>query len=453
MTGYKSISDIKLPEIAEFAIAKLKENGFKAYAVGGIVRDALMGKEGGDTDITTSAFPDEVIKVFNGYEVLPTGLKHGTVTLVTGMGKAEITTFRRDGEYEDMRHPERVEFVGDIGEDLGRRDFTVNAIAYDPEEGIIDLYGGISDINARVLRAVGDPETRFREDALRILRALRFSSELGFGIEENTRLAAIKCVGLLSAVSKERVFAELDKTLKGKFVTDALMTCPEIVFAVIPELEKCYKFAQHSKWHKYDVYEHIARSVGEVPGLSELRWAMLLHDIGKPDCFFTRDGEGHFYGHGKVSAGIALRVLKRLKAPNKLINEVVWLVEYHDAPIKAGEFSVLKKLREYGEDRFYKMLEVKRADNLAQATELALNENNNISALRKIADELIARGACYSLKDLSISGDELCEIGFGGKEIGETLEDILNEVMAGNIPNDKESLLAWAKRRYEKRRK
>ena len=193
--------------------------------------------------------------------------------------------------------------------------------------------------------------------------------------------------------------------------------------------------------------------MGEVPGLSELRWAMLLHDIGKPDCFFTRDGEGHFYGHGKVSAGIALRVLKRLKAPNKLINEVVWLVEYHDAPIKAGEFSVLKKLREYGEDRFYKMLEVKRADNLAQATELALKENDNNSALRKIADELIARGACYSLKDLLISGDELCEIGFGGKEIGETLEDILNEVMAGNIPNDKESLLAWAKRRYEKRRK
>ena len=304
---------ITIPAYVREIIDRLNSRGFSAYAVGGAVRDCALGLFPDDWDVASSALPEEIESTFSDFRVIETGIKHGTVSVVTGGNAVEITTFRKESGYSDNRHPDAVEFVGDIAEDLRRRDFTVNSLAYNEKDGLIDLYGGLSDIKNKIVRAVGNPEERFSEDSLRILRAVRFSSKLGFSIEKQTLDAAEKLKSRLKNVSAERIFSELVKTLCGKDVFNALMNYREIIAEIVPEIRPCFDFDQHSKWHLYDVYEHIVRSVAAIAPEPALRMTMFLHDIAKPAAFFMRDGEGHFYGHADLSAKIAERILLRLK--------------------------------------------------------------------------------------------------------------------------------------------
>lgn len=444
---------IKLPETIKFVLGKLEKNGFSAYAVGGAVRDYILGNPATDWDVTTSALPDETEKVFSGFKVIKTGIKHGTVTVIANGCPVEITTFRKESGYTDNRHPDNVEFVSDLAEDLKRRDFTVNSLAYNEKEGLIDLYGGLSDLKNEIIRTVGDPRERFSEDALRILRAVRFSSKLGFTIEEKTYAAAKELKENLKNVSAERIFSEFTKTLCGKNVKNALLFYHEIITEIIPEMKPCVGFEQHSKWHLYDVYEHIVRSVEYIRPTAELRLTMFFHDIGKPDCFFTRDGEGHFYGHPEVSAEKTDKILRRLKAPTAFREEVVFLVKNHDVRLSDSEIKNRKKLNEIGKERFFLLLDVKKADNAAQGTALAEKEGKEIDKIRAIAEKIIENGEVYDIKQLKISGEDLIKTGFSGKEIGEEMEKLLNACMENNLGNDEESLKAAAEKDFIKLKK
>lgn len=444
---------IKLPETIKFVLGKLEKNGFSAYAVGGAVRDYILGNPATDWDVTTSALPDETEKVFSGFKVVKTGIKHGTVTVIVNGCPVEITTFRKESGYTDNRHPDNVEFVSDLAEDLKRRDFTVNSLAYNEKEGLIDLYGGLSDLKNEIIRTVGDPRERFSEDALRILRAVRFSSKLGFTIEEKTYAAAKELKENLKNVSAERIFSEFTKTLCGKNVKNALLFYHEIITEIIPEMKPCVGFEQHSKWHLYDVYEHIVRSVEYIRPTAELRLTMFFHDIGKPDCFFTRDGEGHFYGHPEVSAVKTDKILRRLKAPTAFREEVVFLVKNHDVRLSDSEIKNRKKLNEIGKERFFLLLDVKKADNAAQGTALAEKEGKEIDKIRAIAEKIIENGEVYDIKQLKISGEDLIKTGFSGKEIGEEMEKLLNACMENNLGNDEESLKAAAEKDFIKLKK
>lgn len=444
---------IKLPETIKFVLGKLEKNGFSAYAVGGAVRDYILGNPATDWDVTTSALPDETEKVFSGFKVIKTGIKHGTVTVIANGCPVEITTFRKESGYTDNRHPDNVEFVSDLAEDLKRRDFTVNSLAYNEKEGLIDLYGGLSDLKNEIIRTVGDPRERFSEDALRILRAVRFSSKLGFTIEEKTYAAAKELKENLKNVSAERIFSEFTKTLCGKNVKNALLFYHEIITEIIPEMKPCVGFEQHSKWHLYDVYEHIVRSVEYIRPTAELRFTMFFHDIGKPDCFFTRDGEGHFYGHPEVSAEKTDKILRRLKAPTAFREEVVFLVKNHDVRLSDSEIKNRKKLNEIGKERFFLLLDVKKADNAAQGTALAEKEGKEIDKIRAIAEKIIENGEVYDIKQLKISGEDLIKTGFSGKEIGEEMEKLLNACMENNLGNDEESLKAAAEKDFIKLKK
>lgn len=444
---------IKLPETIKFVLGKLEKNGFSAYAVGGAVRDYILGNPATDWDVTTSALPDETEKVFSGFKVIKTGIKHGTVTVIANDCPVEITTFRKESGYTDNRHPDNVEFVSDLAEDLKRRDFTVNSLAYNEKEGLIDLYGGLSDLKNEIIRTVGDPRERFSEDALRILRAVRFSSKLGFTIEEKTYAAAKELKENLKNVSAERIFSEFTKTLCGKNVKNALLFYHEIITEIIPEMKPCVGFEQHSKWHLYDVYEHIVRSVEYIRPTAELRFTMFFHDIGKPDCFFTRDGEGHFYGHPEVSAEKTDKILRRLKAPTAFREEVVFLVKNHDVRLSDSEIKNRKKLNEIGKERFFLLLDVKKADNAAQGTALAEKEGKEIDKIRAIAEKIIENGEVYDIKQLKISGEDLIKTGFSGKEIGEEMEKLLNACMENNLGNDEESLKAAAEKDFIKLKK
>ena len=445
---------IKLDEGAREIIGLLEKNGYEAYAVGGCVRDSVLGKTPFDWDITTSALPEKTKEIFSDYTVIPTGLKHGTVTVVISGNNYEITTFRKESGYKDGRHPEEIEFVSSLKEDLSRRDFTINALAYNEKVGIIDLYEGLSDLKSGVIRTVGNPFERFEEDYLRILRAVRFSSTLGFEIEENTYRACEKYADKLKNISKERIFAEFTKLITGKNVLETLMSYPEIIFEVIPEIKPCYKFKQHSKWHKYDVYEHISRAVANISPDETLRFAMLFHDICKPECFFIGDdGAGHFYGHAEKSAPVVREVLKRLKAPNKLINDVYTLVLRHDRQLKKGDVGLKLLLRDLGEDLARKLLKVKLADNMAQEGYLNAECIEKSISDQKRLDELLSSGVAYRISDLKISGNDIENMGFKGEEIGKTLAFLLDEVIYGNIENEREILLKVSEKRYNKLKK
>ena len=437
---------LKLSLGAEFIINRLTENGFKAYAVGGCVRDLLRGKTPDDYDITSSARPEQTLAVFKDLPVFTTGLKHGTVTVVYGKENFEVTTFRRDGEYSDGRRPDEVTFSDDIKEDLSRRDFTVNAAAYNYTDGLIDPFGAQADIEKGILRCVGDPEKRFTEDSLRILRLVRFCSSLGFSAAAQTAAAAEKLRGGLKMVSGERIFTELNKTIMGANATYALMQFKDIIFEVLPELAPCDNFDQKSPWHAYTVYEHIARSVGAAGGDDAIKWCMLLHDCGKPECFTQKDGVGHFYGHSAVSAKKAQAVFARLKFSSALKKRVYFLIENHDYRINPDEKSVKKVLSKWGYSAFYDILKVKRADNLAQNTPLAFFERGVLDELEHIADGVKARGDCVTLKDLAINGAVVIAAGAKPEKVGEILNNALSQVINGSIENDELKLSEYIKR-------
>ncbi|MBR2385392.1 MAG: CCA tRNA nucleotidyltransferase [Clostridia bacterium] len=444
--------NISIPDGALLVLTRLEEKGHEAYVVGGCVRDSLMGKTPEDWDVTTSASPQEIIDVFKGEQVILTGLKHGTVTVRLKSKNYEITSFRSEGEYLDSRHPSSVSFVKDIKEDLKRRDFTINAMAYSPKRGLIDLYEGVLDIERGIIRAVGCAKERFEEDALRILRGVRFVSVTGFEIEENTLKAMNERATFLKKISAERVFVELDKLLVGEFVFKALTIAPQVIFEVIPELKKCYNFNQHSKWHSLDVYNHIARAVSSIKPKQELRWCMLFHDVAKPDKFFLdENGEGHFYGHADLSEKVAYGILKRLKASNKLIENVCFLVKNHDKPFPQNDLKFKLRLAEIGEKNALDLVDVKYADNMAQGTIKSSEERQNIAKLESKIKEVIKTCDCINIKQLKVDGNDVVAYGFKGRQVGDVLQKLFVDVLAGNIKNEREKLLKSIEKRAKTR--
>lgn len=437
---------IILPEDVKAIIKKLKDNHFDAYVVGGCVRDSLLGISPKDWDVCTSALPEEIERVFAEEKIIETGIKHGTVTvMINGVGY-EITTFRSDGEYSDHRRPDHVDFVSDIKEDLARRDFTVNAMAYNDEEGLIDPFSGQSDLKAGVIRCVGDPNVRFEEDALRIMRALRFSSVYGFSIEKNTAKAMRYKKLLLNDIASERIRDELCKMLAGKNILFILTVFQEIVSVIIPEIIPCVGFVQNNKYHAYTVYGHIAHAVANYTGdNSVLNMALLLHDIGKPFSYFTdENGIGHFYGHAEPSAEITAKVVNRLRFDRKSQDQIILLVKIHDEQFEATKKNVRKWLNRLGPEMIFLFIEMKRADMLAHAAGTQTERLKKLDEFQKIAEEEIAEMSCFSLKDLAVSGKDLIGIGVPeGKEIGMLLNIVLDLVMQEKLKNDKEEILTY----------
>lgn len=435
-----------IPREVNTVLETLTAAGEKAYLVGGCVRDLLRGEVPSDYDMTTSALPERVMALFRE-NAHPTGLPHGTVTVVSEGRPIEITTMRCDGAYHDNRHPESVRFTDKIEEDLARRDFTVNAIAMVGDGAIIDPYGGQRDLSAKILRCVGDAEVRFTEDALRILRLLRFASTLGFAIEESTAAAAREKCALLQNIAHERAYAELNKLLCGENVTRVLLDFPEVIGAVMPEVLPSVGFDQRNFHHCYDVWGHTAYSVGEVPNKRELRWTMLFHDLGKPHCF-TLDAQsvGHYYGHTAISTEIAKGIMERLHFENALKCAVLAQLECFDDLFPIKRAAIHKEMAKRGRAVVENLLYTKMADNAAKAPEGLERAQAPYRAAKEIFDTLCAEGACCTVGELAVSGQDMMEIGFSGKAIGEVLQRLLDEVAAEKLPNEREKLLMRAVR-------
>jgi len=438
---------MRLPETIEYVLAQLHGAGFAAYVVGGCVRDTLAGCAPHDWDICTAARPEQVHTVFAGGDVRDTGLQHGTVTLVVDRVPYEITTFRVDGNYSDSRRPDSVSFTDDVTLDLARRDFTVNAMAYSPADGLIDPFGGREDLNAGVIRCVGEPEERFGEDALRILRALRFASRFGFALEARTAAAVHELAPTLDKIAPERIKAEIDGLLTGADAASVLRDFPDVLGVPVPELLPCVGFDQHSPWHIFDVWEHTWRAVAAAPADPLLRWTMLFHDLGKPRTFSrSADGNGHFYGHAAVSAQMAEDVMDRLRFSNDEHSAIAELVRRHDGVIEPDKRVVRRLLGKLGRTQFNRLLAVKRADNLAQAPELAEPRLAALDALRALADAVERDEDCTGLRSLAVNGRDLLELGYApGPALGAELRWLLELVLDDPAKNDRDTLLSLAK--------
>ena len=476
---------------ADKLIEMLEAAGFEAYYVGGCVRDFLRGQSRAaesvpaDIDVTTSATPDEMKEVFAGLKYFETGIKHGTLTVLApaddreavgakdAAGRkyapVEITTFRMDGEYKDNRHPDEVRFVRNLEEDLARRDFTINAMAMDMRGNLIDVFGGRADLEAGLIRAVGDPDRRFQEDALRILRAMRFAAVLnrggendrgfeddrGFEIEPETEAAMFRNKELLGNISAERIYAELKKLLTGPHGGDVVRKYVDIIGVFIPELLAMKGFEQHNPYHRYDVLEHCVRAMEAVEGSGfaedyQMKLAALLHDVGKPQKFFIdENGIGHMYGHAAAGEEMVRNILNRLKADGETRDRVCALVKYHDLVFQEDRRLLKKWMNRYTPEMLLEILHIKRADNLAtgnMSEELAEKFYRIEDEIRAIVEEQ----QCFSLKDLALDGRDIIDLCKGrggapeGREIGQTLQKLLDEVIDGDLPNEKEALTARA---------
>lgn len=435
----------RIPQPIFGLLERLHTAGFLAYPVGGCVRDLLLGSEPHDWDLATSALPEETERLFADCRVVETGLRHGTVTVLAGGFSAEITSFRAEEGYSDGRHPDAVRFGVSLREDLARRDFTIGAMALDiAHDTVIDPFGGQEDLNAGILRAVGEPERRFAEDALRILRGLRFSAVLGFTIEPKTAAAMRQCAPQLCHISPERIRAELTKMLCGKNIAPVLREYPDILQVVLPEIRPMPGFLQHNPHHDRDVWEHTIAVVAAIPPEPVLRWAALLHDSAKPQCY-TRDenGIGHFHGHQEKSAETAEVILRRLHCENRLIAEVTELIRIHDTRFPASERMAVRWAGRWGEERFRQFLELRCADTLAQAQPEGAAEYR--AAMLRLLEKAKAEQCCFSVRQLALGGEELAQLGLRGREIGEQLEILLEAVQAGMLPNEHTALLAAAK--------
>lgn len=433
---------MRIPNFAQKIADVLKENGYEAYFVGGCVRDWLMGREPHDFDITTNALPEEIKECFTDYTTILTGEKHGTVTVVSGGEKVEVTTYRIDGEYADARRPASVTFTLDVARDLARRDFTMNAICYDGE--FVDPYFGREDIEKGIIRTVGDADTRFNEDALRIMRALRFAAVLGFEIEEETQKSIHKNAHLLTKVSAERIYVEFVKLLTGEYAERVLLDYSDVISVFIPEIKECIGFDQKSAYHIYDVYTHMVKATGFAPREKAVRLAAFFHDIGKPECFTIDEKGGHFKGHPRLSAEIAEKVLTRLKVDNETKKTVVNLVKEHQREIIGERKYVKRFLSKYSYEFFDILMPLWRADILAHS-EKARAAIDKIEILKALRYEIEAEKDCISLKSLEISGRDLIKTGItDGRKIGEVLNKLLERVMDGDIENKKDRLLAEA---------
>ena len=434
---------IKMPESAAMIIGRLSMNGYKAYAVGGCIRDSIMGKIPYDWDICTSALPEEVLEVLGEKNIVENGLKHGTVTVHIDGENYEITTFRTDGEYLDNRHPENVTFVRDLKEDLSRRDFTMNSLAYNDSEELIDIFGGENDINDGIIRCVGNPDKRFGEDALRILRALRFSSQLGFSIEENTSISIHKNAELLKNISAERIMTEFTKILMGQNVEEVLLNYSDVIAVFIPEIKEMFGFEHHNPHHVYDVWKHTVKAVACVKNERVLRLTAFFHDIGKPKTFtIDNAGKGHFHGHPEVSGKMANEILKRLKTDNRTISEVCLLIKLHDLRPKPDAKNVRRLMYETGSESFPLLMEIKRADSLAQNPETHEYKLEYIRKLEEIYKQELEKKSAFNLKTLAVNGKDIINIGVrDGRKIGMILEFLLDRVIDGDMENDRQLLL------------
>ena len=432
-----------LPETVQQCLTALENAGHAAFVVGGCVRDHCLGLIPQDYDMCTSATPEQTEEVFRDHRLVLAGKKHGTVGVVTGDGVVEITTFRREGNYRDNRHPDWVVFVPEVEKDLARRDFTVNAMAWSPTRGYADPFGGREDLKNHILRAVGEPRQRFREDSLRILRGIRFAVRYGLTVEENTFAAMESQAHLMDNLARERVFEELSKLLPLLKAEDLIRFGP-ILAAVIPELKPMLGFDQRSPHHAYDLFTHVAHVVAGVPAELTLRWAALLHDIGKVPTF-TQDetGRGHFYGHAPKGAEMAEEVLLRLKAPTALRQQVVLLIEKHMTRLQPDKKQLRRQIGRLGWGTVEQILLLQEADMGSKGT----GESDDpalFAAIRQVMEEIRQEDSCLSLKELAVKGNDLMALGFSGKAIGQMLNALLEQVLEENLPNDRETLLSWA---------
>jgi tRNA nucleotidyltransferase (CCA-adding enzyme) len=441
---------INVPKNPALAVKMLINAGFEAGVVGGCTRDAIIGEIPYDWDICTSATPVEIQSVFKEFKQLTIGLKHGTVTIIIDNEQIEITTYRIDGEYSDGRRPDEVAFTRNLLEDLSRRDYTQNAIFFNEFVGIIDPFNGVLDIENKIIRCVGNPNKRLQEDALRILRGIRFASKLGFEIEKATKTAMFENKELLKNVSEERIIEEFVKILQGKYALNILDKFKEIISFIIPETKAMMGLNQHNPYHVYDVWEHTLVAVNNTDGLI-LKLAMFFHDIGKPSCFsIDEQGLGHFYGHADVSFKIASEIFKRMKMTcaqgisGNDLTHILELIKYHDVIIEPRKKSVKKMLSKLNGnvEQFQRLLSVKRADALAQSPDKLTDKLKQIEDIEVILKELLAENPCTTLKDLAINGNDLIELGIpAGKKIGEILNQLLEDVINENLTNEKELLL------------
>lgn len=423
------------------ALDRLERAGHAAYLAGGCVRDLLRGVPPHDYDLTTDALPTETGEVFANLRVLPTGIQHGTVTVLFGDFPLEITTFRTDGTYSDGRRPDSVCFTRRIEEDLRRRDFTVNAMAWSPMRGLADPFGGQEDLQNRLLRCVGKPEERFSEDALRILRGARFASCLSFAVEEETERAMLRLTPALAQVSYERISAEFLRLLCGQDVERVLLRYRELIAFFLPELRPCFDFDQRTRHHCYDVFVHIVKVVAAVPPEPTLRLAALFHDVAKPACFILRDGSGHFPGHPERGEGICASALRRLRVGKKRIRDACLLIRMHDAFLKREpEDAALELLRSVPPELVGSLLDLMEADARAKAD--PEGSFARAQALRREVEALQARHPCLSLRDLAVDGDALLAIGVPpGPAMGDLLRTLLDRVARGELENTREALL------------
>ena len=444
---------VPIPEHVNSLLSALRAGGFEAYPVGGCVRDSLMGRVPVDWDLCSSARPEQVQQVFQGRRMVLTGAKHGTVTVVTQAGPVEITTFRADGAYLDGRHPASVRFLPRLEEDLARRDFTINAMALGPDGAVIDLYGGRADLRARLVRCVGRADRRFHEDALRILRALRFASKLDFAIEPETARAALEDRGLLDAIARERVFSELKGVLMGPGAGRVLLAFAPVIFQVIPELAAGDGFDQKSPHHCHDVWTHSALAVDAAPFDVVTRLAMLLHDVAKPGTFFTDEkGVGHFYGHGQAGAETADAILRRLRCDNAVRQAVTALIAVHDIQPPQTERAMKRLLARMGEEQTRRLIACWRAD-CADRPEAVRRRNGLVidGAERALEGVLTEAEPCFDLRALAVNGRDILALGAAeGPAVGRVLRALLDQVIEGTIPNNRTALLARAGEMIEK---
>ena len=434
--------EIRIPPGAARILRVLEDHGYEAFVVGGCVRDSLLGRNPNDWDITTSALPLQVKALFR--RTIDTGLKHGTVTILMDGEPFEVTTYRVDGEYLDGRHPSEVTFTASLQEDLQRRDFTINAMAYSEKKGLQDLFGGLPDLEKCLIRAVGDPAKRFGEDALRIMRAVRFAAQLGYEVEEDTVQAMKELAPTLSKISAERIAAELEKLLVSPHPEKLKMAYECGITAVIlPEFDRCMETAQNNPHHKYSVGEHTIVSIGNARPDRILRYTMLMHDMGKPSCKTTDEqGIDHFYGHQEVSAQMANDILRRLKSDNETRRSVSKLVRYHDLTCGLTGKSVRKAISLIGEDLFPLYLEVKDADTRAQSDFRFQEKMDYLEEVRLLYRKILEEGDCLSLKDLAVNGKDLIAAGMKpGREIGEVLGAMYRDVIDDPEHNNKEYLM------------
>lgn len=441
--------EIVIPDSVSEILSRFKSSGFEAFAVGGCVRDSIMGISPKDWDVTTNALPDDTKNLFSDYKVIETGIKHGTITVIVSGMPVEITTYRLDGAYSDNRRPDSVTFTNELLLDLSRRDFTINAMAYNPEKHLVDEFGSLFDLNNKLIRTVGNPDIRFSEDGLRIMRALRFASVLDFDIEKNTSDSIHKNKELLKNIAVERLFSELNKLLLGKRAGRILLEYGEVLGTFIPEILPTIGQHQHGDKHCYDVWEHICRAVDNIEPKKELRLTMLMHDLGKAaTAGIDENGNSTFKNHAEISAEIAAKILSQLKSDKKTASLVTKLISLHDFEIPESEIEVKRLLKNVTPEELRLLLKIKKADRAALSPAFR-DVSEKIANSEKYLDEILSENKCYKQEHLAINGNDIAKKGYEGAEIGKKLDELLNAVIDGKCGNTRKELLAFLEKNQQ----